>query len=56
MVSTLFMFHIFLSNEQTVCTEEKKVSLYYTFQTSTVLAPCNLVLLTLLSAGQVEPY
>lgn len=37
-------------------TETKKASLYYTFQTSTVLAPCNLVPLTLLHPGQMEPY
>lgn len=55
-VSSFFMFHVILYNEQMPHTETKKVSLYYTSQTSALVAPCNLVLLTLLLAGQMEPY
>lgn len=57
MVLTFFMFHAILYNEQTPHTQRlKKASLYYTFQKSTVLAPCNLVPLTPLLHGQMEPY
>ena len=55
MMSTFSMFHKILYNEPMPHTETKKVNLDYTFQTSTVLALCNLVLLTLLLPGQMEP-
>lgn len=53
--SALLVFHMIFF-QWTNSARRKWKWAYYTFQTSTVLAPCNLVLLTLLCSGQMEPY